>query len=107
MVNYSALMQKKPRGRPPGPSSLRIRVKVLGLGERYFYYARELQRSGRDDLKKAVERGEMKLSAAIRELRGERLPDRYDKLVMAWNRCSDEERDRFFEALTNGWRRPS
>ena len=40
-------------------------------------------------------RGDMTVAAAIRELNGRKLPDRYGKLVLAWNRAGDEVRGRF------------
>ena len=43
----------------------------------------------------------MTVVAAIRELRGTMLPDRYNKLVLAWNRCSDDKQVRFLLHLAN------
>ena len=43
----------------------------------------------------AVERGEMTVAGAVMELHGIALPDRYGKLVQAWNRCDEDERARF------------
>jgi hypothetical protein len=101
-LNYAALMQKKPRGRPPSPTSIHVLAEKCGVSERYLHYANELDRSGRDDLVTAVIRGEMKLPAAIRELRGVAgRPTRYDKLVTAWNLCSEEDQARFFVALAH------
>jgi len=66
-----------------------------------LYYSQEVARSGREDLKAAVARGEMTIAAAIRELRGTTLPDRYDKLVLAWNRCSNDDQVRFLMVLAS------
>jgi hypothetical protein len=70
------------------------------VSERSIYYARQLNRSGRADLMEAVQRGEMNLFAALRELTGTRLPTRFEKLVLAWNRCDDADRARFIAALS-------
>jgi len=92
-------MQKKSRGRPPSPHSIRAKAKTAGLSERSLYYAREIMRSGREDLVAATQHGEMTIGAAIRELRGTAPPDRFNKLVSAWNRCSDDEQLRFLRLL--------
>lgn len=49
-MNYPAPTQKKPRGRPPNPYSDRVMAKQAGISERQPYYAKELRRSGREDL---------------------------------------------------------
>src|SRR5271165_372171 len=92
-------MQKKPRGRPPSPTSVRALAEQAGVSERSHYYGLQLRRSGRTDLVEALLRGEMTTAAAIRELTGDRLPDRYEKLVRAWNRCDTNEQARFVLAL--------
>ena len=63
------------------------------------YYAAQLRRGGRADLIEAVESGEMTMAAAIRELTGSRLPNLYEKLVLAWTRCDDAEREKFLAEL--------
>jgi hypothetical protein len=101
---YSALMQNNPpkkRGRPTSGKSRRVIAAVNQVSERSLYYSQQIFRSGRGDLIGAVQRGEMTIAAAIRELTGARLPDRYDKLVLAWNRCDDEERRRFLDELAS------
>jgi hypothetical protein len=91
--------EKKPRGRPHSPISVRATADAMAISERLLNYARELQRSGREDLMAAVERGEMTVAGAVIELHGIALPDRYGKLVQAWNRCDEDERARFLTAL--------
>ena len=103
-MNYFAYLQKKPRekkpgGRPHSPLSVRAVADAMAISERLLSYARELQSSGREDLMAAVERGEMTVAGAIMELHGIALPDRYGKLVQAWNRCDEDERARFLTAL--------
>jgi hypothetical protein len=89
----------EPAMKPGCSTSKRAIAKQFATSERLLYYAAELGRSDRQDLMAAVVRGELKLTAAIRELRGTTLPDRYGKLVQAWNRCDEDERARFLTAL--------
>ena len=103
-MNYFAYLQKKPReknphGRPHSALSVRAVADTMAISERLLSYARELQSSGREDLMAAVERGEMTVAGAVMELHGIALPDRYGKLVQAWNRCDEDERARFLTAL--------
>lgn len=98
-MNYSAQMQKKSRGRPRSLNSARAAAELMNVSERMVYYSRELIRSGRDDLIAAVQAGEMTMAAAIRKVRGTVLPDRYDRLVLAWNCCDELEQSRFLVAL--------
>jgi hypothetical protein len=91
-MNYIAYLQKKPRGRPHSPLSVRAVADAMAISERLLSYAQELRRSGREDLVAAVERGEMTVAGAVMELHGIALPDRYDKLVQAWNHCDEDER---------------
>lgn len=73
----------------------------MRVSERSIAYAAELRRSGRDDLVAAVERSETTIAAALRQVTGRRLPDRYEKIVLAWNRASDDDRARFLVVLAN------
>ena len=103
-MNYFAYLQKKPReknphGRPHSALSVRAVADTMAISERLLSYARELQSSGREDLMAAVERGEMTVAGAVMELHGIALPDRYGKLVQAWNHCDEDERGRFLTAL--------
>jgi len=103
-MNYPVYLQKKPRekkpgGRPHSPLSVRAVADAMAISERLLSYAQELQRSGREDLMAAVERGEMTVAGAVLELHGIALPDRYGKLVQAWNHCDEDERARFLTAL--------
>ena len=103
-MSYFAFLQKKPRenkprGRPHSPLSVRAVADAMAISERLLSYAQELQRSGREDLMAAVERGEMTVAGAVMELHGIALPDRYGKLVQAWNHCDEDERARFLTAL--------
>ena len=79
--------------------NVRATAGAVAIAERLLYYALELQRSGREDLVAAVERGEMTVPGAVMKLHGIALPDRYGKLVQAWNRCDEDERARFLTAL--------
>ena len=47
----------------------------------------------------------MTRATAIRELRGTALPDSYDKLVLAWNRCSNDAKLKCVK-FRLGWVRP-
>jgi hypothetical protein len=98
-MNDIAYLQKKPRGRPHSPFSVRAVADAMAISERLLSYARELQHSGREDLMAAVERGEMTVAGAVMELHGITPPDRYGKLVQAWNDCDEDERARFLTAL--------
>jgi hypothetical protein len=82
-------------------SSIRAIAAALNVSERMVYLADRLRRSGRTDLIEAVEHGDMTMAAAIREITGTHLPSRYDKLVLAWNRCDDDERTRFLMNLAD------
>ena len=69
--------------------------------ERGIYNARRLIRTGRTDLIAAVERGNMSLNKALM-LAGEKQPaSAYQRLIRAWNACSEDEQARFFVAV--GW----
>ena len=103
-MNYFARLQKQPRDKksreqPHSPLSVRAVADAMAISERLLSYAQELQSSGREDLMAAVERGEMTVAGAVMELHGIALPDRYGKLVQAWNRCDEDERARFLTAL--------
>jgi hypothetical protein len=103
-MNYIAYLQKKPRekkprGRPHSPLSVRAVADAMAISEHLLSYAQELQRSGREDLMAAVERGEKTVAGAVMELHGITPPDRYSKLVQAWNHCDEDERARFLTAL--------
>ena len=98
-MNYIAYLQKKLRGRSQSPLNVRATADAMAIAERLLHYAQELQRSGREDLMAAVERGEMTVAGAVMELHGIALPDRYGKLVQAWNHCDKDERARFIAEL--------
>lgn len=98
-MSYIAHTQKKPRGQSPNPLNVRATADAVAIAERLLYYALELQRSGREDLVAAVERGEMTVPGAVMKLHGIALPDRYGKLVQAWNHCDNDERARFIAEL--------
>ena len=87
-MNYPAPTQKKLRGRPPSPHSDRAMAKQAGISERQLYYAKELRRSGREDLKAAVEDGRRRHPGAARHRAA-------GPLYLAWSRCSDDEQIRF------------
>jgi hypothetical protein len=72
---------------------------AMAISEHLLSYARELQRSGREDLMAAVERGEKTVAGVVMELHGITPPDRYSKLVQAWNQCDEDEHTRFLTAL--------
>jgi hypothetical protein len=94
-------MQKK-RGRPPKQgTTVGDAAKLMKVSERMVYYVSRLHRSGREDLIAAVQRREMSVQGALRVIDGTKLPDRYEKLVLAWRRCSETEQARFVGALLN------
>jgi pyruvate/2-oxoglutarate dehydrogenase complex dihydrolipoamide acyltransferase (E2) component len=93
------MQKKRKRGRPHSGTSVRAAAALMNVSERQVHLAGELLRSGRADLIEATESGKTTLAAALRELRAARLPDRHEKLVLAWNRCDDEERGRFLIKL--------
>src|SRR4051794_18503317 len=103
-MNYFAYLQKKPRekkprGRSHSPLSLRAVADAMAISERLLSYVQELRGSGREDLVAAVERGEITVAGAVMKLHGIALPDRYGKLVQAWNHCDEDECARFLTAL--------
>ena len=73
----------------------------MKISERSIYYARRLNRTGRTDLIAAVERGDMSVNKAL-TLAGEKQPaSAYQRLIRAWNACSEDEQGRFLVAA--GW----
>jgi hypothetical protein len=93
---------KRKRGRPKAEGITVAQVaKAAHVSERMIYYARRLARSGQDDLVRRVENGELKMKAALREAGLIPPPaSRLNKLVSAWNRCSDTERQIFLDMLS-------
>ena len=76
-------------------------AEVMNVSERSVHNARRLIRTGRTDLIAAVERSNMSLNKALM-LAGEKQPaSAYQRLIRAWNACSEDEQARFFVAV--GW----
>ena len=73
-------------------------AEVMNVSERSVYSARRLLRSGRDDLRAAVERGDMSLNKALSIAYGKRRASRYERLMRAWNACDEAEQQRFLAA---------
>ena len=78
-------------------------AKSMNVSERSIYLARKLLRSGRQDLIDAVKKGEISTNKAISMLENKPKPTNYDRLVKAWNACSEGEKARFLVAI-NGIR---
>ena len=95
------MQEKRKRGRPRDATSIRALAEASQVSERSVYYSKQIHRSGREDLGEAIMRGDMKIAAAIRELTGRKLPDRYGKLVLAWNRAGEDARGRFLTELAH------
>ncbi len=76
-------------------------AKVMNVSERGIYNARRLIRTGRTDLIAAVDRGDMSVNKAL-VLAGEKQPaSAYQRLIRAWNACSEDVQVRFLVAV--GW----
>jgi len=76
---------------------------AAGVSERLVRMAREVQRSGRDDLVAAMASGEMTVHAAWRELRG---PDHFGALRRAWAKAPLADRVRFLAEVAADGVRP-
>jgi hypothetical protein len=77
-------------------------AKMMNVPERAVYLALELQRSGRADLVSAVERGEIKLHAALKIAKPEKYGKRRDRLrelVNVWSLATDAERAAFLASI--------
>jgi hypothetical protein len=74
-------------------------AKLMNVSERSVYSALKLERSGRDDLVTAVERGELSLHAALKQLEPARRPNTIKPLVAAWNAATVAERITFLAAI--------
>ncbi len=71
-------------------------AKALNVSERCIYNARRLIRTGRTDLIAAVERGDMSLNKALVLTKEKKQPaSAYQRLIRAWNACSEDEQGRF------------
>ena len=76
-------------------------AKLMNVSERNVYNARRLIRTGRADLIAAVKRGDMSTNKAL-TLAGEKQPaSAYQRLIRAWNACSEDEQGRFLVHI--GW----
>jgi hypothetical protein len=91
---------------------LRLTVKQIAnlwnVSERMIYSARELIRTGREDIIAEVMAGRLKMHPALKLAKPEKYgdgrnyrpgDDAYSALVRAWNRCSDDERSLFTARL--------
>ncbi len=78
-------------------------AKLMNVSERSVYMARKVQRSGRQDLIDAIEKGEISVNKAVSMLENKPKPTKYDRLVKAWGACSEEEKARFLVVI-NGIR---
>jgi hypothetical protein len=91
---------------------LRLTVKQIAnlwnVSERMIYSARELIRTGREDIIAEVMAGRLKMHPALKLAKPEKYgdgrnyrpgDDHYSALVRAWNRCTDEERGLFIARL--------
>ena len=72
---------------------------IMNVSERMVYLAAKLMRSGRADLIAAVERGELSMHAALKQLEPPRRADTLGPLVRAWNAATLEEREALVAAL--------
>lgn len=70
-------------------------AKLMQVSERQVYYAQKLRRSGRADLIAAVQRGEITLHAALRQVYPPPPKDGLKALLRAWQGASEEERTHF------------
>ncbi len=71
-------------------------AKALNVSERGIYDAKRLIRTGRTDLVAAVERGDMSLNKALLITKEKKQPaSAYQRLILAWNACSEDEQGRF------------
>lgn len=83
--------------------STRVTVKqaaaAMNVSERMVYMAMSLMRSGRPDLVRRVEAGEIDLHKAlsIAEGRQKTKPTSFDRLVKAWNSATDDDRQKLLE----------
>ncbi len=76
-------------------------AQAMNVSERCVYNARRLIRTGRTNLVAAVQRGDTSLNKAL-VLAGEKQPaSAYERLIRAWNACSEDEQGRFLVAA--GW----
>ena len=67
-------------------------AKRAGVSVRLMYQALALQRSGCEDLLQEVRDGRLTLNAAMLQAGLIRQRSKFDRLVTAWNACSDAER---------------
>ncbi len=74
-------------------------AKLMNVSERSVYMAMKVLRSGRQDLIDAIDKGEISTNKAVSMLENKAKPTKYDRLVKAWNACSEEEKARFLVAI--------
>ncbi len=74
-------------------------AKIMNVSERTVYSARRIINSGRQDLITALEKGKISINKAVSMLENKPKPTKYDRLVVAWKACSDEDQSRFFVAV--------
>ncbi len=74
-------------------------AKLMNVSERSIYMASKVLRSGRQDLIDALEKGELSINKAVSMLENRPKLTKYDRLVKAWNICSEEEKSRFLVAV--------
>ena len=81
------------------PMSVREMAREAGVSVGMISMALRVQRE-RPELLPLVMSGKLTLSRALGSMLNGRKPDRYAALIRAWNRCTDAERVRFYEAIT-------
>jgi predicted DNA-binding transcriptional regulator YafY len=74
-------------------------AQLMNVSERSVYLARKLVRSGRADLCAAVERGELSLHAALKQIEPPRRKDTLKPVVLAWNAATPGERQAILNAV--------
>lgn len=82
-------------------SSVADAARLMNVSKRSVYEAHRLIRSGREDLCRRVQAGELSLHAALIEagLKRKAESDRLSALCRAWNACTESERTEFVGLL--------
>ena len=82
---------------------------VFNVSERMIYMARELRRTGRDDLGAECMAGRLTILGALKIAKPEKYakqPDPLEALVAAWCRCDPQSQTAFLQAINAKTVRP-